>query len=128
MKKEHGHNNGVLVKSKTNERRTASSNNYKICWKAWVSGNFKEDFNSREFYATTKYDSSTNVWNVAEESVSLFHHHRRTATTRNQNQQHCLRLWVNPYAHNSTGMQSSFLSLTAAARERFVGLSSLFLI
>ena len=66
--------------------------------------------------------------NVEEKRASLFHHHRRTATTRNQHQQHRLGLRANPYTQNSTGLQSSFSSLTAAARGRFVCLSSSFLI
>ena len=54
LTKEHRHNNGVFIKSNASERWTASSNNYRTCWKSWVSGNFKEYFNSREFYVTTK--------------------------------------------------------------------------
>ena len=47
--------------------------------------------------------------NVEEEGASLCHHHRRTATTRNQHQQHRPRLWLSPFS-----------SLTAAARATFV--------
>ena len=65
---------------------------------------------------------------VEEERASLFHHHRRTATTRNQHQQHRPELRANPYTQNSTRLQSSFSSLTAAARGRFVCLSLSFLI
>ena len=46
---------------------------------------------------------------VEKERASLFHHHRRTATTRNQHQQHRPRLWLSPFS-----------SLTAAARVSFV--------
>ena len=66
--------------------------------------------------------------NVEEEGASLCHHHRRTATTRNQHQQHRPGLRVNPYTQNSTGLQSSFSPLTAAAGGRFVCLSLSFLI
>ena len=54
--------------------------------------------------------------NVEEERASLFYHHRRTATARNQHQQHRPGLRANPYTQNSTGLHSSFSSLTAAAR------------
>ena len=47
--------------------------------------------------------------NVEEDRAWLFHHHRRTATTRNQHQQHRPRLWLSPFS-----------SLTAAARVSFV--------
>ena len=53
LKMEHGQNNGVFIKSNARDHWTASSNNHRGCWKFWVSGNFKEDFNSREFYLTT---------------------------------------------------------------------------
>ena len=66
--------------------------------------------------------------NVEEDRAWLFHHHRRTATTRNQHQQHRPELRANPYTQNSTRLQSSFSSLTAAARGRFVCLSLSFLI
>ena len=65
---------------------------------------------------------------VEKERVSLFHHQRRIATTRNQHQQHRPILRANPYTQNSTGLQSSLSSLTGAARGRFVYLSSSFLI
>ena len=66
--------------------------------------------------------------NVEKEKVSLFYHQKRIATTRNQHQQHRPRLRANPYTQNSTGLQSSFSSLTGAARGRFVYLSSSLLI
>ena len=47
--------------------------------------------------------------NAEEERAWLFHHHRRTATSRNQHQQHRPRLWLSPFS-----------SLTAAARVAFV--------
>ena len=65
---------------------------------------------------------------VEKERASLFHHHRRTATTRNLHQQYRPELRANPYTQNSTRLQSSFSSLTAAARGRFVCLSLSFLI
>ena len=66
--------------------------------------------------------------NVEEERASLFHHHQRTAATRNQHQQHHSGLRANPFTQSSTGLQPSFLSLTAAARGRFFCLPSSFLI
>ena len=45
--------------------------------------------------------------NVEKERASLFHHQRRTATTRNQHQQHRTRVRANPYKQNSTGLQLS---------------------
>ena len=61
FKKKHGCNNGVFNKSNASECWTASSNNYRTCWKSCVSGTFKKDFNSGKFYATTKWNSSTNI-------------------------------------------------------------------
>ena len=42
--------------------------------------------------------------NVEKERTLSFHHHRRTAATRNQHQQHRPRLRANPHTQNSTGL------------------------
>ena len=49
FKKKHGCDNDVLNKSNVSECCTASTNNYRTCWKSCVSGTFKEDFNSGKY-------------------------------------------------------------------------------